>query len=123
MIRHSALKIAALVVAFAIVPSACSGNDPLVPQFTSPYSGPVTGTIIVLEDPSIVDIMVMSCGTNQIPENFFTLDAWQTDGGANSFQLEVGCYDIRVRRITAEGFVSRDQRVVINGGEVYVLAV
>ena len=113
-------RLSALMAAFSITIAACSENNPVAPQFTGPDAAPTVGVVTYFNDPSIVDILVSSCDAES-PASGERITPWQHNDMMNSFELEIGCYDIRVLRITPAGLMSTVQRVVINGGDTHSL--
>ena len=115
-------RVSALIAALSITIAACSENSSVGPQLTGGYPIlPGVGVVTFFNDPSIVDILVSGCDATQLPANAPHVTPWQNNDMINSFELEVGCYDIRVMRITPDGLVSKVHRVVINEGDTYAL--
>ena len=92
-------RLSALMAAFSITIVACSENNPVAPQFTGPNATSTVGVVTYFNDPSIVDILVSSCDA-ELPASGERITPWQHNDMMNSFELEIGCYDIRVLRIT-----------------------
>jgi hypothetical protein len=114
-------RLSALFAALSITIAACAENSPIAPQFTGVQPvAPALGVVTYFNDPSIVDILVSSCDA-ELPASEQRITPWQHNDMMNSFELEIGCYDIRVLRITPAGLLSKVQRVVINGGDTHSL--
>lgn len=122
MIRMTS-RLSALIAALSITLAACSENNPVAPLLPGgDPAAPAVGVITFFNDPSIVDILVSSCDAAELPASAPHITPWQHNDMINSFELAVGCYDIRVLRITPFGLASKVQRVVINGGDTHPLA-
>ena len=113
-------RVSALMAAFSITIAACSENNSVAPQFTAANPAATSGVVTYFNDPSIVDILVSSCDA-ELSASGERITPWQHNDMMNSFELAIGCYDIRVLRITPAGLVSKVQRVVINGGDTHSL--
>ena len=111
-----ASRFTVLLAALIVSATACSDDNLAGPQGFS--GGPVpsaTGFLAFPNDPSIADILVSSCyeaGNSQ------HIMPWQNSDGLQPIELAVGCYDVRVMRITGAGLTTLTQRVVIYGGQV-----
>lgn len=121
MTHFIAPRFSVLLAALIISATACSDDNLVGTQ--SPSVGPAplsTGFLAFPNDPSIADILVSSCDGG-IPDNSQHITPWQHSDGLEPIELAVGCYDVRVMRMTAAGLTSLTQRVIIYGGEVTFL--
>jgi hypothetical protein len=122
MIRSIFSRLSAMILALAIAVAACSDSNPVAPR-SSAGNTALTGVVAIPYDPSILNILVSNCDATILPSGAVVGTPWQQEDGSGSIELAAGCYDIRVIRMTAEGIMSREQRVLISGGDVHFLAV
>jgi len=121
MTRFIASRFSVLIAALTITVSACSDENLVGTQFSSTDPAPsATGFLAFPNDPSIADILVSSCYA-ELPGNSQHITPWQHSDGLEPIELAVGCYDVRVMRVTGAGVTTLTQRVIIYGGEVTFL--
>jgi len=115
-------RLSVLLAALTITATACSDDNLVGTKFPSNDSVPsATGFLAFPNDPSIADILVSSC-YGEIPGNSQHITPWQHNDGLEPIELAVGCYDVRVMRITGAGLTTLTQRVIVYSGEVTFLS-
>ncbi|HEV8363956.1 MAG TPA: hypothetical protein VGQ52_10600 [Gemmatimonadaceae bacterium] len=121
MTRFIAPRFSVLLAALIITATACSDENLVGTQLSSNDPAPsATGFLAFPNDPSIADILVSSC-YDEIPGNSQHLTPWQHSDGLEPIELAVGCYHVRVMRITGAGLTVETQRVIVYSGEVTFL--
>ena len=113
-------RLSVLLAALTITATACSDDNLVGTQAPSGPAPSTTGFLAFPHDPSIADILVSGC-SEDIPGNSYHFTPWQHSDWLERIELAVGCYDVRVMRVTGAGVTTLTQRVIIYSGEVSFL--